>query len=106
MCNWFQNKSTTQTFAVDWDTWHVNWVALCYFNGASPTESPRWGHGLQGQLVCEGLYGDFHVKDKTVARPSYLQHVDPYTGKLASLYWDGPPWLHLCDNKEKRTSFV
>ena len=35
-------------------------------------------------------YGDSHVKDKTVARPSYLQHGDPYTGKTASLYWDGP----------------
>ena len=26
-------------------------------------------------------YGDFHVKDTTVARPSYLQHGAPYTGK-------------------------
>ena len=30
-------------------------------------------------------YGNFHYKDKTVARPSYL-----YTGNTASLYWDGP----------------
>ena len=30
-------------------------------------------------------YGDSHVKDKTVARPSYLQHGDPYTGKTTSL---------------------
>ena len=36
------------------------------------------------------MYGDSQVKDKTVARPSYLQHEDPYTGKTASLYWDGP----------------
>ena len=34
--------------------------------------------------------GDSHVKDKTVVRPSYLQHVDPYTGKTTSKYWDGP----------------
>ena len=33
-------------------------------------------------------YGDSHVKDKTVARPYYLQHGDPYTGKTTSLYWD------------------
>ena len=32
-------------------------------------------------------YGDSHVKDKTVARPSYLWHGDPYTGKMTSLYW-------------------
>ena len=30
--------------------------------------------------------GDSHVKDKTVVRPSYLSHGDPYTGKATSLY--------------------
>ena len=35
MCNWFQNKSPTYIFAVDWDTCHVNWVAPFYFNGVS-----------------------------------------------------------------------
>ena len=34
-------------------------------------------------------YGDSHVKDKTVARPSYLNMRIP-TGKTTSLYWDGP----------------
>ena len=33
-------------------------------------------------------YGDTHIKDKTVARPSYLYNCDPYTGKTTSLYWD------------------
>ena len=37
MCNWFQNKSPTHTFAVDCETWHCKWAAPCYFNGASPT---------------------------------------------------------------------
>ena len=35
-------------------------------------------------------YGDSHVKDETVTRPSYLFHGDPYAGKTASLYWDSP----------------
>ena len=35
-------------------------------------------------------YGDSHVKDKTVARLSYLSHGDPYNGKTTSLYWDAP----------------
>ena len=41
-------------------------------------------------------YGDSHVKDKTVVRPSFLKHGDPYTGKTTSLYLDGPlvPWKH------------
>ena len=33
---------------------------------------------------------DFHDKDKTVMRPSYLYNGNPYTGKNTSLYWDGP----------------
>ena len=35
-------------------------------------------------------YGNFHVKDKTVVRPSYLNRGDPYTGKTTSLHLDGP----------------
>ena len=31
-------------------------------------------------------HGDFHCKDKTVVRPSYLYHGIPYAGKMASLY--------------------
>ena len=56
MCNWFQNKSPSHTFAVDWDTWHGNWAAPCYFNGALPTGSARWDNCLQRHLACEGLY--------------------------------------------------
>ena len=33
-------------------------------------------------------YGDSLVKDQMVARPSYLKHGDPYTGKMISLYWN------------------
>ena len=50
-------------------------------------------------------YGDSHVKDKTVVRLSYLQHLqhlqpilqhrDPYTCKMAALYWDSPLNIHL-----------
>ena len=65
MCNWFQNKSPTHTFAVDWDTWHGNWVAPCYFNGAAPTGSHRWDNCLQRHLACEGLYDTSrHIGDK------------------------------------------
>ena len=35
-------------------------------------------------------YGDAHVKDKTVTRPSYLYSGALYTGKTTSLYWDCP----------------
>ena len=50
MCDWFPNTSHTHIFAVDWDIWRVNWFAPCYFNGASPTRSPRWGHCLSAAL--------------------------------------------------------
>ena len=36
-------------------------------------------------------YGDSHVKDKTVAKLSYLKHGDPYMDKTTSLYWNAPP---------------
>ena len=49
---------------------------------------------------------DFHDKDKTVVRPSYLYNGNTYTGKTTSLYWDGPQgccrgaWrTHAADNK-------
>ena len=48
------------TFAMDWDTWHDNWAAPCYFNGASPTGSPLWCNCLQRHLACEGLYSIIH----------------------------------------------
>ena len=51
------NKSPTHTFAVDCETWHCKWAAPCYFNGALPTGSLRWGYCLQWHLACEGLYG-------------------------------------------------
>ena len=35
----------------------------------------------------------FHYKDKTVVRPFYLYNGNSYTGKSASLYWDGPPGI-------------
>ena len=58
MCNWFKKKSPTHTFAVDCETWHCKWAAPCYFNGALPTGSLRWGYCLQWHLACEGLYWD------------------------------------------------
>ena len=39
------------------------------------------------------MYGDSHVTDKTIVRPSYLKHGDRYTGKTAYLYWDGPQYF-------------
>ena len=49
-------------------------------------------------VACETLsqykdhfsrYGDFHYKDKMVIGLSYLYNGNPYTTKMASLYWDG-----------------
>ena len=49
---------------------------------------------------------DSHVKDKTVARRSYLWHWDPYAGKTC-LYWDGPlPSPFTIENGRYRYIFV
>ena len=47
-----------------------------------------------------------NVKDKAVARPSYLQHGDTYNGKTTSLYWDDPwpfliTWINVKPGMEK-----
>ena len=39
-------------------------------------------------------YGDFHYKDKTIVRASYLYNGSPYIGKTTNLYWDGPRCLY------------
>ena len=55
-------------------------------------------------------HGDSHVKDRTVTRPSYLWHGDPYTDKT-SLYWDSPlvilsKWCHKdCDRSICKSKF-
>ena len=36
------------------------------------------------------MYVDFHHKDKTVVKPSYLYNGNPYTGKTVYLYCDSP----------------
>ena len=33
-------------------------------------------------------FANYHCKDNTAARPSYLYNGNPYTGKTASFYWD------------------
>ena len=35
-------------------------------------------------------FWDFHYKDTTVVRPSYLYHGNSFIGKTVSLYWDTP----------------
>ena len=67
-----------------WIDWWVNvWMYGYGYGDCAP--GPR----LNIKSVSPS-YGDFRVKDKTVARPSYLRHGDYYTGKTTYLYWDGP----------------
>ena len=40
-------------------------------------------------------YWDFCYKDEVVGRLSYLYNGDPYTGKMTSLYWQGPHVLEM-----------
>ena len=67
--------------------WNVTWY-LCTIGIWSATRIPSQ---YQDHLSWDG---DFHDKDKTVVKLSYLYHGDPYTGKMGSLYWDAP--LKLC----------
>ena len=40
-------------------------------------------------------YRDFHYKDKTVVRPSYLYNGNSYSGKTTSVHWHGPRSLAI-----------
>ena len=94
MCNWFQNKSPIRIFAVDWGVWHVNGAASCYFNGALPTGSPRWGQRLRRQLAYGGLYivcysegRKPHADEKqTISRMLVLMTVSEYSQCMISFY--------------------
>ena len=55
------------------------------------------GPRLNIKAVFPGC-GDSHVKDKTVARPSYLWNGDPYTGKTTS-YIETDPWCFVVRNR-------
>ena len=59
--------------------------------------------GAQGPVNIKTIfprYGDSHVKDKMVMRPSYLWYGDPYTGKTTSLYWAGPLVCCMLSNQQ------
>ena len=42
---------------------------------------------------------EYHVKDKMATRPSYLYNGNPYTGKTASSYWEGPRRICIMVNQ-------
>ena len=41
---------------MDFDIWHINWVASFNFDGTSLAKSLLWGARLQHQLAFSGLY--------------------------------------------------
>ena len=102
MCNWFQNKSPAHTFAVDWETWHCNWAVPSYFNGASPTGSPRWGHCLQRHLACEGLYNlllriaTIWHQEELCKRRSPLLSGFMITAGYCYVYFENIAWCICC----------
>ena len=87
-----------------WGTCDGNMSTVCLDNARPPEYPTRIGNGAS---CCSSYtpgprlnintvfprYGDYHVKDKTVVRPSYLQYGDSYTGKATSLYCDGPQFV-------------
>ena len=50
--------------------------------------------GRLNTKVSSYQHRDPHVKDKTVSRPSYLQHGNSHTRGRRSLYWDGAQDTH------------
>ena len=56
----------------------------------------------------QSRYGNSHCKDKAVVRPFHLYNGNPYTGKTASLFWDGSQescWHSIIVLQEKVRNF-
>ena len=79
------NINVTVTLHV---VWHIT-LALDYYHTwiKEPVTAIRALSQYKDRL---SQVWDSHVKDKTVVRPSYFWHGNPYTGKMVSLNWDGP----------------
>ena len=98
MAAWIWNGDKTSATIV-WLPWrHEAGVNHKIYNITAPTAQylPQHTaiiHGNQGPLLNKKTtfpgYVDFHYKDKTVMRISYLYNRNPYIG-ATSLYWEGP----------------
>ena len=74
-------------------------TGLCAGNSAETGEFPAQMVSNAEMFPFDDVimrYENVHVK----ARPSYLQHGDPYTGNMTSLYWDNPQFIQarLCQH--------
>ena len=70
----------------------ISWLLMTW-QGTRQCQSWHWSATPGPHFNIKTIfprYGDSHVKDKTVTKPSYLKHGDPYTGKTTSLCWDTP----------------
>ena len=102
LCRW-THKLVTHTPDLVWgqhtdiarkrDVQHVCWAigsshtsCLWYWQPSRDLKIERPWPRLNMKTIFS-RYGDFHVKDKTVARPSYFWHGIPIL--TTSLYWDG-----------------
>ena len=89
---WFDTK---QVQAITWTNadpfhWcpmgHNELIPFSCWNWNIPGYKDNVMAALNIKTIFPG-YGDSHVKDKTVLSLTW----DPYTGKMTSLHWDGPP---------------
>ena len=67
------------------DPWISTWYDGLYFD--EPSYKKNWALFQYKNHLSR--YGDFHYKDETDIRPSYLYNENSYTGKMVSL----APWL-------------
>ena len=64
----------------------------------SPSDELCYGCYETLSLCKDSLprYGDFHYKNKTILKPSYIYNGNSFTGKTTFLYWDGPLYCEIC----------
>ena len=69
---------------------HTTIIYIRQCQPKQPGDEPSRPRPRLIKMTVVPRYGDPHVKDKTVARPSFLWHGDPDTGYTKFIYWDGP----------------
>ena len=82
----FMDKNITHKNSLEKE--HVSWWLLSGLISWYPLHWTSSGPHLTIKTVFP-MHGNSRVKDKTVARPSYIKHGDSCAGKTTSLYWDG-----------------
>ena len=82
----------------------ADYSLCCSFQVSAVNVYALWHTGSRLSIKMSSYQNmDPHVKDKTVSRPSYLEHGNPHACERRSLYWDGAQVATSLESMENTT---